>query len=155
MTKLKTVHSYKFGQTNIIPFLGATQISHEGIIEVEDENIAKKLVELEIGWEVVDKTITTTTTIESTTTTTTIEEITTTTTVDVIQKVEVDTLNKAVGEEAATTTTTTIVVSNEMLASIDELTVPELQNLAKPFPKKEWSSLNKPDLQAYLKSKLA
>lgn len=155
MIKLITVHSYKFGQTNVIPFLGATQISTEGIIEVESEEIAKKLVELEIGWSFVGQT-TTTTTVEETTTTTIIEETTTTTTVDVIQKVEIDGLNKSNAPEgvAETTTTTTEVVS-ELLSKIDELTVPDLQELAKPFPKKEWSSLKKEDLQKYLKAKLA
>lgn len=53
--KLKTEHTYKFGQSNIVPYLGLIHISEEGIVEIseQDETKALALVETEIGFSVV------------------------------------------------------------------------------------------------------
>lgn len=139
---LVTKDSYKYGQTNVIPFAGEVQISEKGEIEVEEE-VGKKIVEVEgLGFSFKENQTTTTTTLPQTTTTTTLEEIS--------KKAEVDTLNTEVvdGIENQTTTTTTII------QSLKDLNFNQLRELASSFPEEEWKKFTKKqDLIDYLQSK--
>lgn len=171
--RIQTTATHKFGQKNVIPYLGVTEISSDGIVIVESMDIALKIVECNIGFNLIDEAETTTTTTEAITTTTTIpEEITTTTTVEEI----VDTTTM-VEEEITTTTTEELSKKAEedqlgkeamegndiggaqdsgedLLTKFNALRVADLQELAKPFPKTEWQNHKKDDLIAYLIEKL-
>ena len=92
MVLLKTTLKHKWNTTACLPEVGDVKISEEGTFEVDSDEIAQKLVELEIGLSVVEVETTTTTT-EATTTTTTVAETTTTTTELITGKVEEDELN--------------------------------------------------------------
>lgn len=138
MIKLKTNESYKFGQINCLPIIGEISISSEGIIEVESEEIALQIEELNIGFAIVEleeEVATTTTTAEPTTTTTTTEAVETTTMTTVEEKVE--DLEK-----------------EQLIASLETMTLAQLKEAAKPFPFTEWGTLNKQPLLEYLKSKI-
>lgn len=139
MIKLKTNESYKFGQINCLPIIGEVSISSEGIIEVESEEIALQIEELNIGFVVVgleeEVTTTTTTTAEPTTTTTTTEAVETTTTTTVEEK-EDDSYRE------------------QLITSLETMTLAQLKEVAKPFPFTEWGTLNKQPLLEYLKSKI-
>lgn len=50
MITLKTSDKFKFGQTNVLPFVGETKISHKGEIFVEDLETAKALEKSGIGF---------------------------------------------------------------------------------------------------------
>ena len=54
--KIVTQDEYKFGQTNIVPFLGTISISSEGIVEVakEKETLALQLIEAEVGFSLLE-----------------------------------------------------------------------------------------------------
>jgi len=57
MIKFKTVHEYKFGQTNQVPFVGEIIISDQGIIEVDDskrEAVELLLAKSNLGFEPMD-----------------------------------------------------------------------------------------------------
>lgn len=151
MTKLKTEQEYKFGQKRILPFIGEVQISNEGFIELEDEQIAQQIEDLEIGFTIVGKVS------ESSTIThpVKVEEIK--------PKVEVDTLSSLDKKEEEikpqTTESTTVVDSITQVAAQEEvilenLTVDKLRELAAPFPKEEWNTLKKVELITYIKTQL-
>jgi len=168
MTKLYTEDKFKHGQTNLIPHAGEVKISENGEIHVEDVHV-DKIVALNIGWHKHDPKIA----VEATTTTTTeVPEVTTTTTEKLKKKAhESEPLQSQLPEETTTTTTveevttttTTLSESTDtttedekalMVASLGEMTVAHLQELAKPFVKTEWQSLKKAELIEYLKGKL-
>lgn len=162
MTRLRTVHSYKFGQKNIIPYAGEVSIGTDGIIEVDDD-IAQSIVDCNIGFEFVDMQgveVTTTTTLDVTTTTTVVEVTTTTT------EEEVTTTTTEV-EQVTTTTTSELEDQTEQddlsqkTTGSDELealyakwdeenTLAQLKELAKSYPSKEWRNLDKAELIKYL-----
>lgn len=50
MIKLRTNQKFKFGQINNLPIIGETQISEDGIIEVEDQEAADFLKKCHIGF---------------------------------------------------------------------------------------------------------
>ncbi len=136
--KLVTKQEWRFGQKNILPLVGEVQISSTGEIEVDGDK-ADALVNMEVGFEYSK-------TQQTTTTTTALPEQTTTTTTHLV---------------VTETTTSSIepqVVTNDIEKSsevkLETLTVAKLQELAAPFPKEEWSTLNKKDLVSYLNSKL-
>lgn len=170
MTNLVTAQTYKFGQKNIIPYAGEVQISDEGIIEVDD-TIAQDIVDSGIGFDFLEgdlpeKILTTTTTTETpitTTTTTVVEETTTTTTSAELGQVptpglEGGTIERSLQGEGNNPDTLdkgeVLPPVDELKAALSEKTLAELKELAKDFPSKEWRTLAKDNLVAYLISKL-
>lgn len=152
MKTLVTTQSFKFGQENILPFIGKVRISQTGTIEVED-HLAQKVVDSNCGFDYADnqEQTTTTTTVESTTTTTQqqttttttvlVDETTTTTTTpletqqqDDLGKQEKDDLGKQdnqddLSNENATTTTTVVEENTSIDTSFDiEAAKKELDN---------------------------
>lgn len=169
--KIKTNEAFKYGHRNVIPYLGEVQIGEDGTVEVPTLEVGQQVIDLEIGFEWADEsqkkdestTPTTTTTAAPVTTTTTVEPVTTTT-----EEVDETTTTTTVEASDETTTTTTEELGSKaeenelgaeekdlILKSIDILKLTELHDLAKPFPAKEWSTLKKEQLQAYLKKQLA
>lgn len=146
MVQLKTEQQFKWGQKNIIPIVGLVEISPEGIIEVETQEIADQIIAIGIGFEIHQSGSTTTlpqiTTQEQTTTTTTIQSLAPKTEQDELgDKGEQNSLNK--DDE-----------KDELFKSLETKTITELQELAKPFAVKDWTGLNKAKLIDYLKSKI-
>ena len=151
MVLLKTALKHKWGRNACLPIVGEVTISEEGTIEVESEEIAQQIEELEIGFSIKGVVETTTTTTEATTTTTTTELI--------VEKVESDELNleeeNELHEEIQEDTDLVSQYEKEIFfASLEEKTVAELKELAKDFPGAEWRNLVKADLIIYLKQKL-
>ena len=157
--KIKTNDTFKYGQKNVIPFLGVAEISSEGIVEVETQEIANSIVESNIGFFFVETVTTTTTQVPVTTTTTepitttTTEMITTTTTEGIKPQVEVDDLGEGKGEKDSLENDNDD--DEDLVKRLENLTVPDLQSMANPFPKNEWQTLKKAGLVAYLSAKLS
>jgi len=153
MVLLKTTLQHKWGRNACLPIIGDVTISEEGTIEVESEEIAQQIEDLEIGFSIAEEVEITTTTTEATTTTTTTELI--------VEKVEKDELNpesetelhkESQGDE---TDLISQLEKEIFFASLEEKKLEELKELAKDFPGKEWRALKKEDLIIYLKEKLA
>lgn len=134
MVYLKTEQKFKWGQRNVIPVVGEVSISDEGLIEVESLEIAKEIEATNIGFVVLTKETGTTTQLLN-------------------PKVEDNDLGKKSdendldGEDQDND-------RDELLKSLDNKTLAELKDLAKPFSASEWRALNKEKLTEYLKSKL-
>ena len=126
--KLITKHVHDHGHTRVLPEAGVKLISAEGHIEVDNEQVAEKLVGLDIGWDYVS---------QSETTTTTTVEVTTTTTTDTVN-----------------TTTVSSSEKEQLIKNLDTMKLNELQEIASVYPKTEWQSLNKEPLKEYLKKKI-
>lgn len=150
---IRTNDRFKWGQKNVIPFVGLVEISKEGEVEVPNEEVAKKISELGIGFEFQDQEATTTTTtiaVQETTTTTTIPPVTKEE--DLAPKTEQNDLGKEQENELGAANENP---NEDLLKSLDTLKVEELQKLAQTFPKEEWTGKKKAELIEYLKGKLA
>lgn len=147
MVQLKTEQQFKWGQKNIIPFVGEVSISSEGIIEVASQELAEQIVQSNVGFSIIEK-------VGKTTTTTTQQSSTTTTTTStpLNPKTEEDDLGDKGGNENDLGGGND--EKDELLKSLEGKSLAELKELAKPFPSAEWRSLNKEKLTDYLKSKL-
>lgn len=159
MVKLKTEDSFKYGQKNVLPFVGETQISDEGIIEVADKATAEALVECEIGFHIIeDDGVEQAATVVSAK----VEEVapSTTTTEEAEEEVAAEQVEEEKGPETPVEEVATESVEEkgpdmeDLIKQIDTLTVPALQSMAAPFPKEEWGTLTKEPLKKYLKEKL-
>ena len=131
--KLCTKNTARFGQRLALFAVGIVNISPEGIIEVENEEIAKQVEETHDEFFIVggkkEKGF------------------------DVLQeklkpKIVEDELNHE--EENSLTSEE----KDELMKSLANKKIDELRLLAKPFPKKDWRSLNENDLRNYLKDQL-
>lgn len=153
MVLLKTALQHKWSRNACLPIVGEVKISEDGTIEVESEEIAQQIENLEIGFSVVEAVeTTTTTTVEETTTTTTTEPLKEKIEGDELNSEKEDELHEEIQEDAD------LISQHEkeiFFASLEEKTVAELKELAKDFPSAEWRTLIKADLIAYLKEKLA
>lgn len=148
--KIKTNDRFKWGQKNVIPFIGLVEIGKEGEVDVPNEEMAEKIVKLGIGFVL--------STHKATTTTAPVQEATTTTTVaptqeeNIAPKVEETEIKKVEEDELGTKEETS---NEDLIKSLDTLKVEELQKLAQAFPKEEWTGKKKAELVDYLKGKLA
>lgn len=154
MVQLITKETFKFGQTNIVPFAGSVDISSEGIIEVESQEIADSLVSADCGWSLVEETVATTTT------STTVSPTTTTTTKELDSQVDENSLNEGsgdeLGKEADGGDLSGALENQEHTAewlALDESNKTTLQEMVKDFPASEWRGLNKGDLIDYILEK--
>lgn len=172
--KIKTKDQFKYGQKNVVPYLGTVQIDENGVVEVSTLELAKKIVDCNIGFSLVEGTETTTTTTQipvttttqAPTTTTTEVPVTTTTTEivvtttqvveEIVKKTEDENLG-GTSEDANDIGNSNVKMSKEeqLRSEFELLNVPDLQAMANPFPKKDWQSLKKADLINYLVNKLA
>lgn len=154
MVLLKTELKHKWGRNACLPIVGDVVVSEEGIIEVESEEIAVQIENLEIGFSVLEAVeTTTTTTVEATTTTTTVveEPLKEKAEDDEFNPGEENELHEEIQEDAG------LISQHEkeiFFASLEEKKLEELKELAKDFPGKEWRALKKEDLIIYLKEKL-
>lgn len=156
--KIKTKDQFKYGQKNVVPYLGTVQIDENGIVEVSTMEIAKKIVDCNIGFSLVEGTETTTTTTQAPVTTTTTEIVETTTQApeEIVKKTEDENLG-GMSEDSNDIGSENVKMSKEeqLRAEFELLNVPDLQAMANPFPKKDWQNLKKADLINYLVNKLA
>lgn len=171
MIKLVTEQQFKFGVENIIPFAGKVKISDKGEIEVEDD-IAQDIVDSDCGFNYPsdkskkEETTTTTTTIAETTTTTTEVPTTTTTTeaTDLLQgsgapgleggdqsTLQGDGLEVESLQDSKEDNTPSL---DAIKVALQENTLTQLKEMAKPFESKEWRALSKDKLIEYLISKM-
>jgi len=155
MVQLKTQLEWKWGQTNILPLIGATKISEEGIIEVPSDEIADQLEAMDIGFERSQ--------IKTPAEDKDSDFIPPNTEENELKKTEEDDLGKKqddgpLSEQTEGGETESVIELSEEVkelhALIDNSTLAQLKEQAKPFPSAEWRLLNKEQLQAYLKSKI-
>lgn len=127
--KLITEEKFKFGQKNIIPFVGEVQISEKGVIEIENKETALKIVDLNIGFSL-------------------LEENQTTTTTELIEKIENDELNRENIEND-------YLSQDQIKKTLNEHNLAELKDIAKDssYSYSEWGKLNKNELIDYLTNK--
>lgn len=215
--KLKSTKKHLYGRTNSVPYAGTLEISAEGFVEIEDEEIANKVVALDCGYVHVDakgepvveeteeedesekiekvetdeigkadkkedeneigtaedkkedvisgvvKTAEGTETPPATEETKTEEpaaEATSESTEGTEDKKEEAPAAEEKKEEAPedkkeeSTEDQTPEQIEEMKKELGKMKVADLQELAKPFPKKDWKDLKKDDLVSYLADKI-
>lgn len=141
MVQLKTELKHRWGRANVLPIVGEVEISEEGVIEVESQEVAEQVVNLGIGFNLVEE----------------LEEIK--------PKTEESDLDLEEGEEEIKPN----VEENEPLNEapkmseaevaqvrnvLGDMTVAQLKEKVKDFPSVEWRSLNKAELIEYLITKL-
>lgn len=129
--KVIAKNQLRWGKKVVLPILGETTIPENGVLEVDSE-VSILLIE--------------TNTFESYSQ---VEEIKPQT-----QETEELEKSKEVEEIKPQTTESEEIGKGNVQTHLETLSVSELQELAKPFPKKEWSSLRKQDLVSYLVNKL-
>jgi hypothetical protein len=145
--KLGTKNEKRFGHKVTLFAAGTVQISKDGTFDVDNENIAKEVVETypEDFFVVGDSKTETITLAASTTETTTMKPE------ELKKKAEEDELNQGEGNDLGGGDNE----KNELIKSLDTMELDALKELANPFPKEEWETLGIKKLKAYLKGKLA
>lgn len=156
MVQLKTELKHRWGRANVLPIVGEVEISEEGVIEVESQEVAEQVVSLGVGFDFIEE----------------LEEIKPKAeeikpkTEEIKPKTEESDLNpEGENEEEIKPKTEENEPLNEAPKMSDAevaqvrnvlggMTVAQLKEKVKDFPSAEWRSLNKAELIEYLITKL-
>lgn len=164
MIKFKTVHEYKFGQTNQVPFVGEINISEDGTIEVEDskkEAVKQLLEKTSLGFVSLEEEKKKEKEVEKSKPKKD-DDIKPQTEQDDIGKTEESTIEPQVEEsgtlgslDSQDSQTTNEDSIREMVAGLEELDFESLKQAASLYPKEEWGHFrNRIHLKSYLTKKL-
>lgn len=141
MVQLKTELKHRWGRANVLPIVGEVEISEEGVIEVESQEVAEQIVNLGIGFTFIEE----------------LEEIKPKTEESDLDPEEDEEEIKPKTEENEPLSEASEMSDAEVAQArnvLGDMTVAQLKEKVKDFPSAEWRSLNKAELIEYLIAKL-
>lgn len=142
MVQLKTELKHRWGRANVLPIVGEVEISEEGVIEVESQEVAEQVVNLGIGFNLIEE----------------LEEIKPKTEESDLTPEEEDEEEIKPKTEENEPLNKAPKMSDAEVAQVrnvlGDMTVAQLKEKVKDFPSAEWRSLNKAELIEYLITKL-
>lgn len=138
MATIKTKKAHYRNSPVIFPIIGKKTANDQGEIEVEDDEVAAQVVALVSDFFIVGST------------SELVKAAADAEVENLGEKSEKNELNKVKHEDVKLSADE----RNELIAALNDATLADLKEQARPFPGAEWRTLNKAELTAYLISKI-